>query len=91
MVVHYRSLFRPTVHCSPDDCFSFHKIQQNIAVYVSCKRIIQKFWSIFNLLHLLTNFLFNKKNSRVAGGFKIMYLPSISNEPTGAFRTMSSI
>ena len=91
MVVHYRSLFRPIVHCSPNDCFSFNKFRQNIAVYVNCKRIIQKFWSILNLLHLLTSYLFNKKNPGVAGGFKIMYLLSISKEPRGAFRTMSSI
>ena len=53
------------------------------------KRIIQKFWSILNLLHLLTSYLFNKKNSDVAGGFKIMYLPLISEEPKDAFRTMA--
>ena len=39
---------------------TFHKIRQNITVYVNCKRIIQKFWSILNLLHLLTSYLFNK-------------------------------
>ena len=65
------------VHCSPNHCFSFHKIRQNIVVYVNCKRIIQKYWSILNLVHLLTSYLFKKKNSGVAGGFKIMYLPSI--------------
>ena len=90
MDVHYRSLFRPIVNCSPNECFSFHKIRQSIAVYVNYKRIIQKFWSILNLLHLLTSYLFNKKNSGLAGGFKIVYLPSISNEPRGAFRTMAS-
>ena len=42
MVVHYRSLFRPIVHCSPNDCFSFHKIRQNIAVYDNCKGIMKK-------------------------------------------------
>ena len=47
MVVHYRSLFRPIVHCSPNDCFSFHKIRQNIAVYVNCKRITKKFLEYF--------------------------------------------
>ena len=47
MVVHYRSLFRPIVHCSPNDCFSFHKIQQNIAVYVNCKRITKKILEYF--------------------------------------------
>ena len=65
------------VHCSPNHCFSFHKIRQNIVVYVNCKRIIQKYWSILNLVHLLTSYLFKKKNSGVAGDFKIMYLPSI--------------
>ena len=91
MVFHYRSLFRPIVRCSLNECFSFHKIWQNIALYVNCKRIIQKFCSILNLLHLLTSYLFNKKNSGVAGGFRIMYEPSISKEPRGAFRAMSSI
>ena len=91
MVVHYRSLFRPIVHCSPNDCFSFHKIRQNIPVYDNPKRIIQKFWSILNLLHLLTSYSFNEKNSGVARVFKIMYLPPISKEPRGAFRTLSSI
>ena len=38
-----------------------------------------------------TTFLFNKKNSGVAGGFKIMYLTPISKEPRGVFRTLSSI
>ena len=47
MVVHYRSLFRPIVHCSPNDCFSFHKIPQNIAVYVNCKRITKKILEYF--------------------------------------------
>ena len=65
------------VHCSPNHCFSFYKIRQNIVVYVNCKGIIQKYWSILNLVHLLTSYLFKKKNSGVAGGFKIMYLPSI--------------
>ena len=32
-----------------------------------------------------------KKNSCVAGGFKMMYLPPISKELRDAFRTMSSI
>ena len=71
------------VHCSPNDCFSFRKIRQNIPVYVNRKKAIQKFWSILNLLHLLTSYLFSKKNSAVAGDFKIMYLPPISKEPRG--------
>ena len=50
-----------------------------------------KIWSILNLLHLLTSYLFNKKNSSVAGVFKIMYLPPTATEPRGGFRTLSSI
>ena len=38
------------------------------------------------MLHFLTSYLFNQENSGLAGGFKIMYLPSISKEPRGAFR-----
>ena len=81
-------MFRPIVHCSRNECFSFHKIRKNIVVYINYKRIIQNFWSILNLLHLLTSYLFNKKNSGLAGEFKIVYLPSISKEPRGAFRIM---
>ena len=94
MLFHGCSLpFIVQVHFSlfPNDCFSFHKIRQNIAVYVNCKRIIQKFWSSLNLLHLLASYLFKEKNSGGAGGFKIMYLPSVSKEPRGTFRTMQSI
>ena len=86
MMYHGCSLFRPIVHCSPNDCFCF---SQNS--YANRKRIIQKSWSILNLLHLLTSYLFNKKNSGVAGGFKIMYLTPFSKEPRGVIRTLSSI
>ena len=54
-------MFRHIVHCSPKDCFSFHKIRQNIPVYVSPKRVIQKFWSILNLQHLLTSSLIQQE------------------------------
>ena len=94
MLFHGWSLsFIVQAHCSlfPKRCFSFHKIRQNISVCVNWKRIIQKCWSIFNLLHLLTSYLFNKKNHGVAGGLKIMYQSSVSKEPRGTFRTMSSV
>ena len=83
MVVHY-SLF-------PEWLFLFSQNSAEYSGVCRSQKINQKFWSILNLLHLLTSYLFKKKSSGVAGGFKIMYLPPISKEPRGGFRTLSSI
>ena len=80
------------VHCYPNDYFCFLQIGQNIPVYVNRKGINQTFWSILNLLHPFTSYLLNKKNSGVAGGFKVMFLQSRRNqeaysEPCRAFKS----
>ena len=68
------------VHCYPNDYFCFLQIRQNIPAYVNRKGINQKFWSILNLLHSFTSYLFNKKNSGIAGGFEVMFRQSPRNQ-----------
>ena len=68
------------VHCYPNDYFCFLQIRQNMPAYVNRKGINQKFWSILNLLHSFTSYLFNKKNSGIAGGFEVMFRQSPRNQ-----------
>ena len=86
-------LFIVQAHYSlfPKQLLLFSQISAEYSGVCQSQKNNPKIWSILNLLHLLTSYLFNKKNSSVAGVFKIMYLPPTVTEPRGGFRTLSSI
>ena len=79
--------------------FTIINFSQNSAKYYSLCQLQKnnaKILKYFESDKILKSYLFNKKNSCAARGFKIIYLPLISKESRGAirtiaFRTMSSI